>query len=642
MANFDPFEQGPENDKRDDIYRLNTSFSGDKDAIDSFKYRSFSCPYCRANISVTKNDIAKVIMCPDCGMKVAVPALDFSRETEYEHMYYNKEKLRKDEKFSPLRNPNRVGISLDSSEVYQVGLGEQTTGLKNNKDNYVYLQCSLCNTQLHVPVFMLGKIVVCPDCGSEIKVRRGQTSEEIEKPTISETETVQRDEQLSPMRNPNREGLKLDGDNIYGVREDLQRESQVATTETLLPVHCHVCGTLTHVPGALLGRRVICPDCGRATIVTNAFKEHEETINVKFQPRPQKIYGVGQEPISDVGKSREDIHVFENGSKAALLQGERKYDSLGISNSERDGKETQSEKNSRNNALERKAKDVKFDDEPKMVLRRKNGELVWAFPSPPKRNPMFNKTFRVARETETWTRTALNVFLMTAGILMVWLGLGLTTEMKENGTMFVVFFYGLCGPGIVVASAMLGLNFWSVFQAGGTGAQRVMEWRNEDPVEFILYGLWFSMIVVAACMPGLIVDNIISRFTVLPSEVSEAKISFLEFLRCVVCVLGSFVWFFPVFWLSTEQTDHRLFWPCSKVILTSFFSKSLAWTQLYIFSIIGLFLPGIFIAILCYRYLGFIFLIPLFVCCFSVFYALLLGRLGWLVEDEIRSLEYDD
>lgn len=634
MTNSDWFNRGAKNNERNDVYRLDFSFSGDKDAKTSFQYRSFTCPYCRARISVTKNDVAKVIVCPDCGVKVAVPALDFVHETEYQHRYYNREKILNDEKYSPIRNPNRVGIKMDGNDVYQVRELDSTPAGNSARQEYIPLQCALCNTLINVPSFMLGKVAICPDCGSEIKVRRPSNAVVSEKfSTISVEERTRRDEILSPVRNPKRQGLVIEGDHVYNVKDDLSVEERGSAYKVFIPIRCHICGALAHVPEAMLGQRVICHDCGRATIVTNSFKEHEDTINVRFQPELLEGYGIVKESSSSV--------VYHEKDKCPALQKRRDY--VDKQQDSTNGDVELSKINRVKQLKNKRKKENKSTEDnesllaPQMVLRHKNGELVWAQPSPPKQNPLFTKTFSVIKDGEIWFRLSTIVFGALGVILISLLCLRLATSLTDLGVMILIFLYALCCPVVLLISALLGIYFWSIFQAGCTGVRRVVEWRSEDISGGILYGLWFVLFLTLTCVPGILLSNIIEHMF----EFEALSNSIFASLTSEICVLGSCVFFFPIFWLSTQETGY-IFCPCTGYVFKSFFSKFVSWFEFYCCSFFTLFIPGVVLLTLLQIHTAFIFLAPIIIGIETVFYALLLGRLAWIVEDEVRSREYDD
>ena len=90
------------------VYDMSSTAQTDDSTLQSFRYRTFACPHCHTLISVTRADLGKKVLCPDCELDVPVPNyLDFEHPTEYELQYYDEQKRKRDKLLSPLTNPNR-------------------------------------------------------------------------------------------------------------------------------------------------------------------------------------------------------------------------------------------------------------------------------------------------------------------------------------------------------------------------------------------------------------------------------------------------------------------------------------------------------------------------------------------------------
>ena len=560
----------------DDIYEAKPTSADDAEVLQSFRYRTFHCPRCRTDISVTKADVGKRVTCPDCDTEVVVPDyLDFDTETDYERQFFNKSKKERDEKYSPIRNPNRIGVSLN-------------------------------------------------------------------------------------------------GNNVYTLRDPNDTSSSKVDEETYYPVRCRVCETLISVPGAMLGKSVVCPDCGTENVVTDALKRQQDALDVKFQPRDRGVYSIGEIPD-------QPMMVFQRqNGKTVIIDPTKKtiaptFTSTGINsrdagnpkdnetvidatNYNSPSKEpfqhsriglfaSKSRKHSphlglieRWNEKRRKILEEREDASkflPPLVLRLKEGERVWALPSPPKRAPLFNKTFRAVFSEEIWTRGAFLFLMIGLLVCLTTLWIIPVTEKPlmrwdfetglEKATLIGLFGVGI--PAIFALATLLEIYFVSVYNAGNCGASRVVEWQTEDVFGYLGKGIWFLGMLLFSFAPGAIIAATCFNIEAVP------------LLKSAV-FWGSFWALFPVFWLSTSQTDW-LICPVSWSVFSSFFSKFHVWIQFYLFSFIFFYVPSVLWGAMAWDNV-FFYVSPFVIVLAAMFYGLFLGRLSWILEDEIRNMEYDD
>ncbi len=543
------------------IYDSKPTSADELDALRTFRYRSFRCPCCRTDISVTKADVGKSVVCPDCDTEVVVPNyLDFDAETDYERQFYNKSKKQQDEKYSPLRNPNRIGI-------------------------------------------------------------------------------------------------RLDGNNVYALRDSDDLSFKGSDREVFYPVRCRICETLISAPSSMLGQRVTCPDCGTETVVTDVLKRQQDAVDVKFQPRDRGIYSIGDIPnqpviafqrqngktvlidprIKSIAPKQEPTtdarvkYVEESDNPRIRAETFDSNDALETNVRQRQARRSTTKlpritqpslierwNEKRRQKLEEREDSAKFL--PPMVLRRRDGEFVWALPSPPKILPLFNKSFRPVFSEDIWTRGLLLTFIIGLVACLTSLFVIPITEKKivpgdfatASDKALLIGVFGIAIPAILSLITLLEVYFVSIYNAGNCGAKRVVEWQSEDFFGYLGKGVWFSGILLLSFAPGGILGGCLSEETT-------------PFLKSAF-FWGSFWFLFPIFWLSTSQTDW-LFCPISWGVFSSFFSKfhvpsvlwgALAWNNVF-------FCVSPFVIIL-----G------------TMFYGLLLGRLSWILEDEIRNMDYDD
>jgi len=572
------------------VYGAVPTSANERDAREAFRYRTFRCPRCHTEFSVTKADVGKTLVCPDCETKVVVPAdLNFDIETDYERQYYNADKKRRDALFSPVRNPNREGIDLANKDVY----------------------------------------------------------------TVKNVET---------------EGVSSKDEEEY------------------YPVLCRVCETLMQAPRKMLGRKIKCPDCGTETIITDALKKQQKAIDVKFDPQVRGIYGIGEipeePPLVVQGSDGRHIVVDRNTNTLApdpklreifeqkRAQNKKKKRAFKSSDDLIDGaKDALAEelrKDDKNIFTafiawreKRRKKRKAVDDEdlrrflPPLVLRPRDGELVWTLASPPKKAPLFNKTFRAIFSEEIWTRGALIAiaFVMIVYLVCDWIlpasGVIETSTIGPGGRMVaeaeMALAISMILPLVLCASSLLGLFFWSVFGAGNSGASRVVDWRGEDIPGFLGYGIWFATLVAVAFLPGLLTVTCLD-LTVkgeLFASWNTESASLTSVLTSASICWGSFWLFFPIFWLSTTQNDWP-FCPINGRVFTSFFSQFLVWSQFYTATALFFYAPSVLWSLSAIKGYWFWYVAPAWTLFVPMIFGLLLGRLSWILDDEVRSMDFDD
>lgn len=561
--------------RESNVYNESSTSYDEGVASQSFRYRTFACPHCHTLISVTKDDVGQKVRCPDCELDVPVPNyLDFDTPTEYELKYYNEQKRKRDKILSPLTNPNREGLDVSAPDLYSI------------------------RSENHVAV---------------------ATYDQVE----------------------------------------------------YYPVRCRVCETLMQATRDMLGKTIVCPDCGTRTIVTDSLKKQQEAIKVTFQPKESGTYNISEIPEAPmIAMQRMDGKTVMIDPKKKTIAPTVKRDvslktgkvGADVSNSfddlsfihPNDGS-LRPQKGRWERLLEKRAKqrERKIEAEenltkflPKMVLRRKNGELVWAQPSPPKPSPLFNKTFQAVCSEEIWSRAGIIVLCVLGFSLLDCFVLRPDREiaLANPGTLQGAFseleiLFTICAMFVlaIVTSAFCGLFFWSVYNGGNSGARKIVEWRSEDLGGFFLYGIWFLFFMLCCCLPGTLMEGVLTR--ILETAVTTTS-PFTDSFFSGSIFAASLWLFFPIFWISTHQTD-LFFCPMTSSVFTSFFSKFHIWIEFYLFSGILFFTPLFFLSLVCNTSYCVIFA-PMVIPLVSIFYGLLLGRLSWILDDEIRLMDFDE
>ena len=190
----------------------------------------------------------------------------------------------------------------------------------------------------------------------------------------------------------------------------------------------------------------------------------------------------------------------------------------------------------------------------------------------------------------------------------------------------------VCTPITVIIGGYCTLFFWAVYNAGNSGAKRVVEWRSEDFLGFLGYLFWAFMLVTASVMPGLLASMGLEHDTHGDALILKALLA------------GSFWLFFPIIWLGSAQAN-SFFCPMTASLFRSFFSKFLIWIQFYFATLTIVAVPFVVSHIINLNIDVFFVQITLKAIMFTiavVFYGLLLGRLSWILDDELRSMDFDD
>lgn len=626
-------------------------------SLSPVRYRSFGCPRCRTRLFATKADVGSVVVCPDCDEKIVVPDyLDFETETDYER-FHNPQKRRQDELLSPARNPNRVGIDVDGADIYGVE----------------------------------GKV------DATVKTGDGEARE-----TPSESASEKKNGKAEP---------------VY------------------YPVRCRICETLTQAPAELLGKTVRCPDCGAETLVTAALKEQLATTDVRFQPRDQGVYELGEIPAAPdrvyqrfdgktvfvpnsaktiapaapkrgdasvkYPKKRKNPQIFaakdgvsadfaniakskKRGSWEELARRRRleelkaEFGSVAVEEALQNGQNKQTEETGKRQnvgalgenpeldrtlailsvltspirtlkrVLGRLAVPPEIEDPtaflPPLVLRYRNGEAIWTRPAPPRRLPLFNRTFQALATNELWARAGTVVLIGLAIAVYVLYSLAPTVAAQGSGGPLEKFEFLVLTifafPTALFWAYWTASLFEAVFGAGASGARRVISWRDDDRLDGLLYALWFAALVGAAFSPGVAVAGAFGWFENANGAAEIVGDLQVVDLRIAGTLAGSFAVCFPIFYLSTLYTG----WPFAPIcgaVLSSFLRRIVVWAQFWAVSAALVFAP-LALGIRYFKTTAFWWAAPFALVVLTPLYALLLGRLAWILDEDERSLDYDD
>lgn len=562
-----------------DIYKAEPASASESVARRGFQFRSFLCPICHTKISITRDQVGTRIACPDCGTVVTAPTnLNFDAETEYERANYNLEKKRRDELFSPMRNPNREGIKIDETKVYGLDDGTDANDPKRARRNdvkYVPVQCRICETFLQVPESQIGKTITCPDCGSRIEV----------------TAVLKNQKEVVDVKFAPRDR------GTYGIGEI--PEQRAATIRMLN-------GELVELDPH------------------DKFVDNSGALNKAFQ-RAKKARERGErvEPTT-APKDVADVRARTAGERAVEKRPT-------VQKPEK--KENQAEKKKKEKAKARRADDESEWIAPK-VLRKRDGQLIWAVPSPPRPFPLFNRTFAVVLGFGFWKRVLILV-MMLAICAAVTLGCAFIGREFHIG-FFILLLLCVVFPLVLFTFApQCALYFREMCDAGATGRRRLTEWSEESSImDGVLAGLYYMATLALASIILPSIPLFCQSALSLETDFSQT------FFRTLSCVSASL--FFPIFVVSSMYTG-SWFMILHKDVLWTLITKIHVWFQLFVVSALLFFAHSTMWGDWAEENCPWLVLIEPFVAVPATgLYALLLGRMAWIIEDLYRSESYDD
>ena len=666
-----------------DVYGARPATADETVARRAFQYRSFHCPTCFANIAIRREQMGQKITCPDCRSVIIAPSdLDFNSPTEYEKKYFDSDKKKRDELYSPTRNPNRVGIDLNSTSVYGV---LDASSLVSNSDElqYVAIRCSVCGTIMQVPRSELGTKVRCPDCFTETVVKDSQTHRQksaVELEALEE-EKKKRDELYSPTRNPNRVGIDLQAHDVYGISgesvdtrtsndqnhgTDARQTSQVSKRpkSVLYPVRCRLCETIMHVPREKLGQEVVCPDCGAATIATAVFKEQQETIETKFQPRDRGTYGIGEVPLPPnvTYRTERGETVRLDGSKPSIAPTRRpeeksitleEFKQRHISNGGATATSPASEEKSagatKRDVAKRRDKKNKSKSPPPpesvlpdRVLRQRNGEFIWTAASPPTPAPLFNGSFRLLAAADLWARVIILGILVATGILLFGLARGAVESSNEFFRSTVPLIVAAATAPVAVFVLVVFTNFFTtLYRVSAMGARRVIDWSSDEQfLGSILSGIRLVLFAVASGSCGL-AFAVLAQHTV--ENIVDLELNELHVAIVTLILASALAWFFfTVFWVSSDARG-ALFCPITTSVLAAFYRRKMVWFQFVLYVLLVL-TPTTLVSVLALMSERMLvnLLAAITIPVLVILASPIIGRLAWIVEDNTRNATFDD
>jgi len=178
-------------------------------AADSDSLR-FGCPKCQKRLKAPASLAGSRSRCPYCQTTLDVP------------------------------HHSRINAPID---VYP--LQDGTGSLLGEQPEYVLVVCPVCHARMHPEASQIGQKAICPDCGTSTTVRRPPEK---------------------PAKKPQRSADEI---GEYPLAEEVHREANVvpAAEQDYVAVVCSLCHTRMLATADQVGGKLICPDCGTATVV---------------------------------------------------------------------------------------------------------------------------------------------------------------------------------------------------------------------------------------------------------------------------------------------------------------------------------------------------------------------------------------
>ena len=178
------------------------------------------CPVCRTRVYTTVELVGQKLVCPDCGTPTVVP---------------------------PPALPAAPVAAPVAGEGYP--LCEEASSVPRDEDVAeevtIRLNCLRCGTMMYAAEDQIGQEIVCPDCDLPAIVRRPAER---------------------PPKKPPRSAGEI-GEYAMAEAGDRAAASPEAAKLTYVAALCPVCHTRLHATLDQVGGKLVCPDCGTATVI---------------------------------------------------------------------------------------------------------------------------------------------------------------------------------------------------------------------------------------------------------------------------------------------------------------------------------------------------------------------------------------
>ncbi|MDR0338567.1 MAG: hypothetical protein LBI18_15960 [Planctomycetaceae bacterium] len=576
---------------------------------DRKKFVSLRCPVCSTNIAVTKDQIGTELVCPECETPIRVPesiaekvdrALsDWARdnrtwdnrtpeERKQDGLMWNNQQTTKNQ-------PNNT-----SKETYALHNGN--TPVNNSSTIRVY--CKLCGTMMYASDAQIGTELTCPDC---------------------ETKTIV-PARPKPIPVPPPLPLTFEGGTTFRLADS----APPSANSSLIPVVCSLCGTRMYANENEIGAFKTCPDCGRQTEIKSVPKsEHIQPVIV-----PNGGYGVSSSELPEkrpVFRTLTDYRYIDGSLDKELHKKLYDHPKPPAQPVLYDPYNQTTEANNLNTETLRERHATK---QISIETNRNIIQIAQRTPLPP--FPFLSRILVPFCDGGLLGRTITAISLCITGLL----GGAFLPSILNLAPLFVV----VSAPfGVVIL--MLGLsllaNTWYSLFLWTTNSNDLPnreDWQEYRLLESGSFAVWLFLLAILAVSPGYLLLSSIST-------VSEwtTNLSIESAIVSVLLLSGSFILFFPIFFLSSMEAG-SYFVVLSRETCRSLINNLGIWLRFYFISFCLFVLFGfiIFLAslIISQILMGIALLIPIWSFC-SLFYARFLGRLGWALEESAHQENHD-
>ena len=258
-----PLESTRVDVKEANLYAVDEQPIDNRELAHRNRYASFSCPICMAVLAIeSESQLGTQMICPECEASVTVP-------THLQESFTTKER-------KAAENQSRaVETKIDAStNIYGLAGsdgGSFSDSIQPKKGTFA-VYCGLCNTMMYATERMIGKTLICPDCGREVIVR---------KPEEPERESFQT--------------TSFEGGTHYGTQSspEIFELGKHFPNTRLVPVVCTLCKTRMYALETDIGGWKTCPDCGTKTKIEDV--PQEERI---LPETTGSEYAVKESPVS--------------------------------------------------------------------------------------------------------------------------------------------------------------------------------------------------------------------------------------------------------------------------------------------------------------------------------------------------------
>ena len=243
-----PLESTRKKVKESDLYAVDEKPIDTRDLGHRHRFGSFSCPICLAVLAIeSESQLGTQVFCPECESFVDVP---LSLKESFSQKERKAAEIQK-------QNSGLAGLydlTVDeSADIYGVASPDGENPLPDVTPTGMFaVYCGLCNTMQYTTEGMIGKTLICPDCGREVLVRR---QEKVKPESFQSTH--------------------FEGGTHYGAQDspEIFELGKHFPNTRLVPVVCSLCETRMYAPETDIGKRKTCPDCGTKTEIKDVPEE---------------------------------------------------------------------------------------------------------------------------------------------------------------------------------------------------------------------------------------------------------------------------------------------------------------------------------------------------------------------------------